>query len=72
VIVSEDLCARAQRLGEKMRAGLRELMGVGPDGGWINEVRGKGLLNAIVIDQSKSKKGRSAWDLCLVSRSRFV
>lgn len=67
VIVSEDLCARAQRLGEKMRAGLRDLMGVGPEGGWIKEVRGKGLLNAIVIDQAKSKKGRSAWDLCLVS-----
>ncbi|GAA6005977.1 ornithine-oxo-acid transaminase [Rhodotorula paludigena] len=70
VIVSEDLAARAQRLGEKMRAGLRDLQGVGPAGGWISEVRGKGLLNAIVIDQGKSAKGRTAWDLCLVMKSK--
>jgi ornithine--oxo-acid transaminase len=31
-------------------------------------VRGRGLLNAIVIDHSKSDK--SAWDLCLLLKSR--
>ncbi|GAA5843488.1 hypothetical protein JCM9279_000765 [Rhodotorula babjevae] len=72
VIVKEDLSARAQSMGEKMRAGLRELQSVGPDGGWISEVRGKGLLNAIVIDQAKSKRGRSAWDLCLIMKSKGV
>ncbi|GAA5911364.1 hypothetical protein JCM8208_005231 [Rhodotorula glutinis] len=72
VIVSEDLSARAQSMGDKMRAGLRELQSVGPDGGWISEVRGKGLLNAIVIDQAKSKRGRSAWDLCLIMKSKGV
>jgi ornithine--oxo-acid transaminase len=66
VIVNENLVEKAATMGEKMRVGLRELQSVGPDGGWISEVRGKGLLNAIVIDQSKSKRGRSAWDLCLV------
>lgn len=53
-----------------MRKGLSDLKGVGPDGGWITDVRGKGLLNAIVIDQTKSKKGRSAWDLCLLFKSK--
>ncbi|GAA5820728.1 hypothetical protein JCM11251_003130 [Rhodosporidiobolus azoricus] len=72
VIVDENLVDKAQRMGEKMRAGLRELQNVGPDGGWISEVRGKGLLNAMVIDQSKSKKGRSAWDLCLIMKSKGV
>ncbi|GAA5999762.1 hypothetical protein JCM10207_005896 [Rhodosporidiobolus poonsookiae] len=72
VIVSENLVQRAADMGEKMRAGLRALQGVGPDGGWISEVRGKGLLNAIVIDQSKSKRGRTAWDLCLVMKSKGV
>ncbi|GAA6027820.1 hypothetical protein JCM8097_001732 [Rhodosporidiobolus ruineniae] len=72
VIVNENLVEKAQTMGEKMRAGLRELQGVGPNGGWVSEVRGKGLLNAIVIDQSKSKKGRTAWDLCLVMKSKGV
>jgi ornithine--oxo-acid transaminase len=31
-------------------------------------VRGRGLLNAIVIDESKSE--RSAWELCLLLKSR--
>ncbi|KAM0748329.1 putative ornithine-oxo-acid transaminase [Meredithblackwellia eburnea MCA 4105] len=70
VIVDEDLSGRAERLGALMRKGLNDLKSVGPDGGWVKEVRGKGLLNAIVIDQSKSKKGRSAWDLCLLFKSK--
>ncbi|KAL8280894.1 hypothetical protein RQP46_006573 [Phenoliferia psychrophenolica] len=70
VIVDEDLSGRAERLGALMRKGLSELKGVGPDGGWLADVRGKGLLNAIVIDQTKSKKGRSAWDLCLLFKSK--
>lgn len=69
VIVDEDLSGRAETLGALLRKGLNELKGIGPDGGWITEVRGKGLLNAIVIDQTKSKKGRSAWDLCLLFKS---
>ncbi|CEQ39601.1 SPOSA6832_01154, partial [Sporobolomyces salmonicolor] len=70
VIVNEDLAARAQSLGQKMRDGLNALRGVGPNGGWITEVRGKGLLNAIVIDETKSTKGRGAWDLCCVFKSK--
>lgn len=70
VLVNEDLSNRADRLGREMRKGLEELKSVGPSGGWIQEVRGKGLLNAIVIDQTKSTKGRGAWDLCLLFKSK--
>ncbi|GMF52015.1 unnamed protein product [[Candida] boidinii] len=37
----------------------------------ISEVRGKGLLSAIVIDESKTN-GRSAWDLCLLMKNHGV
>lgn len=40
--------------------------------GWIQLVRGKGLLNAIVIDETKSKKGRGAWQVCLLMKSKGV
>lgn len=40
--------------------------------GWIKTVRGKGLLNAIVIDGSSSTKGRGAWELCLMMKSAGV
>lgn len=70
VIQNEDLSNRADRLGKIMRDGLEALKGVGPAGGWITEVRGMGLLNAIVIDEKKSTKGRGAWDLCLLFKSK--
>merc|ERR1712058_51522 len=35
----------------------------------IATVRGKGLLNAIVIDESKTG-GHSAWDLCMLMKSK--
>lgn len=65
VLVDEKLCERAEELGEKFRAEMRAL-----DTPLLKEVRGKGLLNAIVIDESKSKKGRSAWQLCLLLKSK--
>ncbi|KAF8824625.1 hypothetical protein HHX47_DHR8000316 [Lentinula edodes] len=38
----------------------------------VQIVRGRGLLNAVVIDESKSTKGRTAWQLCLLLKSRGV
>jgi ornithine--oxo-acid transaminase len=32
-------------------------------------VRGKGLLNAIVIDESQAN-GHSAWDLCMLMKEK--
>ena len=65
VLVDEGLVDRAQRLGEIFRTKVREI-----GSPLIKEVRGRGLLNAVVIDETKSKKGRSAWQLCLLMKSK--
>jgi ornithine--oxo-acid transaminase len=65
VLVDEGLVDRAQRLGEIFRSKVREI-----GSPLIKEVRGRGLLNAVVIDETKSKKGRSAWQLCLLMKSK--
>lgn len=64
IMEEEDLTARAQKLGEMLRQGLEELKSP-----MIKLVRGKGLLNAIVIDESKTG-GHSAWDLCMLLKSK--
>lgn len=67
ILVSERLTERSQRLGELFRGSLRSL-----NNPLVKEVRGRGLLNAVVIDESKSKKGRTAWQLCLLMKERGV
>ncbi|KAH7882065.1 pyridoxal phosphate-dependent transferase [Phlebopus sp. FC_14] len=67
VLVDEKLSERAERLGQKFRAGVVALRSP-----LVKEVRGKGLLNAVVIDEAKSAKGRTAWQLCLLLKSRGV
>ena len=57
VVKDEKLAENAERLGEIFRQELRKI-----DTDMILEVRGKGLLNAIVV---KNKPGKTAWDLCL-------
>jgi len=57
VVREENLAERSQYLGEILRRELRAI-----DTDMITLVRGKGLLNAIVI---KPKNGKNAWDLCL-------
>lgn len=59
VLKDEQMAEKAQALGEKFRAGLR-----GIKSPLIQLVRGKGLLNAVVIDESKSDK--TAWHICLL------
>lgn len=63
VVKDENLVERAQTLGEKFREGLKPLTQTGI----VSEVRGKGMLNAIVIDSSKAN-GRTAWDLCMLMK----
>lgn len=60
VIKDEKLAENAERLGEMLRRGLEEI-----DTDMIALVRGKGLLNAVVI---KQKNGKQAWDVCLKLR----
>ena len=57
VVRDENLAQNAAILGEMLRKGLRDL-----NSDKIKIVRGKGLLNAIVIDESD---GVSAWEICI-------
>ncbi|CCX32834.1 pyridoxal phosphate-dependent transferase [Pyronema domesticum] len=63
VVRDEKLTERAQVLGERFRAGLKSLNHPA-----ISIIRGKGLLNAVVIDESKTH-GKTAWHLCLILKS---
>jgi ornithine--oxo-acid transaminase len=57
VLKDENLADNADKLGELFREKLKEI-----NSDRINLVRGKGLLNAIII---KEKDGISAWEVCL-------
>lgn len=64
VLKDENLAERADVLGERFRTKLRELAN---KFSFVQVVRGRGLLNAIIIEQDRrsgDKKDR-AWDLCL-------
>ena len=60
VVVEENLAENAYRLGVLFRKELKNI-----DSDMITAVRGKGLLNAMVI---KPKNGKEAWDVCLKLR----
>ena len=60
VIVEENLAENAYELGEYFRAELNKFI---KDSTLVKLVRGKGLLNAIVINDSE--QSNTAWDLCL-------
>ena len=60
VIKNEKLADNATRLGELFR---REMKAVKSD--MIELVRGKGLLNAVVV---RPKGGKTAWDVCLTMK----
>lgn len=64
LIQEENMVERAETLGQKFRQGLLNL-----NNPMITTVRGKGLLNAIVIDESKTN-GHSAWDLCMLFKEK--
>jgi ornithine--oxo-acid transaminase len=57
VVKDENLSERAEKLGKIFRD---EVSGIESE--MVQLVRGKGLLNAIVI---KPKNGKEAWDVCL-------
>ncbi|KAI3645859.1 hypothetical protein MP228_008787 [Amoeboaphelidium protococcarum] len=59
VLKEENLAEKAQKLGEQFRQGIRSIKSP-----LIQLVRGRGLLNAVVIDESKSDK--TAWHICLL------
>ena len=57
IVKDEKLAENAMRLGEVFREEMRKI-----DSEMIELVRGKGLLNAIII---KPKDGKTAWDVCV-------
>jgi len=62
VIKNEKLAENADRLGKIFR---EELSSIKSD--MIELVRGKGLLNAVII---KPKGGKTAWDVCLAMKDK--
>jgi ornithine--oxo-acid transaminase len=60
VIRDERLDANAERLGKIFRERMRKMMLSNPI---VTLVRGKGLLNAIVLDDTE--EGQLAWNICL-------
>ncbi|RYD51786.1 MAG: ornithine--oxo-acid transaminase [Sphingobacteriales bacterium] len=62
VLLDERMAENAATLGEYFRNGIRAL-----NSPLVKEVRGKGLLNAIVVESTDPE---AAWDLCLRMRDR--
>lgn len=60
VVVEEHLAQNARALGAKFRAAMHALMG---ESDLLVSVRGKGLLNAVVINDTPDSS--TAWDLCV-------
>ena len=61
--LARDCARRSFARGEQLRAGLKGMVGRTS----IEEVRGRGLLNAIVINEERgeySAEGK-AWDICM-------
>lgn len=64
LIEEEDMTAKAEKLGNIFRAGVTAF-----NTPIVQLVRGKGLLNAVVIDESAAN-GRTAWDLCILLKEK--
>jgi ornithine--oxo-acid transaminase len=64
IIRDENMVERSEKLGHILRDGLKAL-----NSPMIKLVRGKGLLNAICIDESQTG-GHSAWDLCMLMKEK--
>ena len=67
IVKDEALCTNAERLGTIFRSEMRKLVEQYP---YVKLVRGKGLLNALVIESRTAADGspKTAWELCLLLR----
>ncbi len=63
VVIDEKLAENADKMGKIFRQGLKEIAARNP---LVTLVRGKGLLNAIVVDTSEDSD--LAWDICMTFR----
>lgn len=64
IVRDEDMVNRAQEMGKFFRNGIEKL-----NSPMIKTVRGRGLFNAVVIDETKTG-GHSAWDLCMLMKAK--
>ena len=60
VVMDEDLANNAFRLGQRFREAMQDLVDESP---LLKGVRGRGLLNAVLIDDTPESS--TAWDLCV-------
>ena len=60
VVIDEDLAGRSEHLGKIFREEMQKLV---DSTDLVNEVRGKGLLNALLINDLESSS--TAWDICI-------
>ena len=67
IIKDEKLADNAERLGKIFRAEMQKLV---EEFDYVKLVRGKGLLNAVIIEPRKAADGspKTAWELCLLLR----
>ncbi|MEM7102672.1 MAG: ornithine--oxo-acid transaminase [Bacteroidota bacterium] len=63
IIKDEKLTENSERLGQKFRAEMQKFIETSE---LITNVRGKGLLNAIVVNDTEDSK--TAWEICLSLR----
>ena len=63
VIEDEGLIQNARRLGERFRAAMQELV---DESELLSLVRGRGLLNAVVINDTPDSK--TAWNICVAMK----
>ena len=70
VIEDEGLAERAEKLGHIFRSEIQSIIDEEQYCPMLKEVRGKGLLNAIVIEEFEGKDGQhlDAMDVCLALR----
>lgn len=64
IVRDENMVENAEHLGKVFRSGLEDLKNP-----MVKLIRGKGLFNAVVIDESKTG-GHSAWDLCMLMKEK--
>ncbi|MBK9175890.1 MAG: ornithine--oxo-acid transaminase [Flavobacteriales bacterium] len=67
VVQEENLTQNADRLGRVFRSEMQKLVDAYP---FVKLVRGKGLLNALVIEARTATDGspKTAWELCILLR----
>lgn len=70
VLQEEGMVENAARMGDLLRSQLSaSLLG---EGSQVLEVRGKGLLNAVVIRPGEGEGAPTAWEVCLAMKERGV